>query len=714
MNSSSVIILELRSGLISRPQKVVNTLMHEADWGGDEMAKDHGNGSSASILTMSRSRYRRNILLLILLVLVAIYWHQLSSTLWFRVPNQASCAFTPSRSRDDQLALNPEDIPWSQIQPSRTLAYRDCFGDLKCARLLLPLDWNRTKGDGPEVAVAVIKRPARVNVTDSRYGGAIILNPGGPAGSGVQKLLQAGERIQIIVDANYPQDFHNQVTNSEDKFFDIISFDPRGVNHSTPQLNCFPDSFNRFIWRLQADAEGLIGSSSTAFDQKWARYLSRSETCMKLIAEQGNDSIAYYMGTRSVVNDLIAIAERHGEWREAEAQLLFSRNLAAFDVQEQQRVLERTKWLRGQEEVLYWGTSYGTVLGSTLAALYPERVRRAILDSVVAPQSFFNVSQEESLVDSDEVLVKFAFLCHKHGPQSCSFYRDSPETILRDIESISSGLTSTPLAVPASSYRGPETITSSDLKRLIGQCLYDPRSSFPVLGRLLQDLSTEDGASFADYKAALKEISIPDIQNGIYNLSARCKSDGPYTPACHRPNEWHEESLLGISCGDGRMGYNITKEGFKAYWSLLRDQSKASADVWAEWDLMCVGWKAESKWKYEGPFSGNTAHPILFVGNTLDPVCPLRSAHKVSAGFTGSVVLEQKTIGHGILSAKSKCTEEAIKGYFQRGELPAPGSACEVEQEPFQEAADTAKIEIMSSQVTLRPWTPHPEGKIAR
>jgi hypothetical protein len=361
---------------------------------------------------------------------------------------------------------------------------------------------------------------------------------------------------------------------------------------------------------------------------------------MKRIAEQGNDRIAYYMGTRSVVDDLIAIVERHGEWREAEARSLLSRK-SAFDVHERQRILNRTKWLRGQEELLYWGTSYGTVLGSTLAALYPERIRRAIMDSVLSPQSFFNASHEDSLVDSDKVLAKFAFLCHKYGARSCSFYRNSPETILQEIDAMASDLISTPLAVPASTYRGPETITWTDLKRLIELSLYDPLNSFPVLGRLLQDLSEGDGSSFADYKAALKGVSVPDEQNGIYNLSPRCKSDGPYSPACHRPNEWHEESLLGISCGDGRMGYNVTKETFSAYWSLVKNQSKAAGDVWAEWDLMCVGWEAKTKWKYDGqpqlekfknnalltdlgPFTGHTAHPILFVGNSLDPVCPLQ------------------------------------------------------------------------------------------
>ncbi|KAF2835303.1 hypothetical protein M501DRAFT_999355 [Patellaria atrata CBS 101060] len=59
-----------------------------------------------------------------------------------------------------------------------TIVYHNCFDGLKCARLLLPLDWSHGESNGPEIAVAVIRQPAKVNVTDPRYGGAVIVNPG--------------------------------------------------------------------------------------------------------------------------------------------------------------------------------------------------------------------------------------------------------------------------------------------------------------------------------------------------------------------------------------------------------------------------------------------------------------------------------------------------------------------------------------------------------
>jgi hypothetical protein len=90
------------------------------------------------------------------------------------------------------------------------LVYHDCFGGFQCARLQVPLDWNAEEGtDNRTAEIALIKVPATVPVTDSRYGGAVVLNPGnsyrsatynptiglltreigGPGGSGVSLVL---------------------------------------------------------------------------------------------------------------------------------------------------------------------------------------------------------------------------------------------------------------------------------------------------------------------------------------------------------------------------------------------------------------------------------------------------------------------------------------------------------------------------------------------
>jgi hypothetical protein len=39
------------------------------------------------------------------------------------------------------------------------------------------MDWNETE-PGAKVAIAITKIPAKVHITDPRFGGAILINPG--------------------------------------------------------------------------------------------------------------------------------------------------------------------------------------------------------------------------------------------------------------------------------------------------------------------------------------------------------------------------------------------------------------------------------------------------------------------------------------------------------------------------------------------------------
>jgi hypothetical protein len=73
-------------------------------------------------------------------------------------------------------------VTWDEIIPSKSLEYHNCGDEFQCARLEVPMDYNRTDGKGRTFALAVVRLPAKVPVTDPRYGGAVLINPGESVG----------------------------------------------------------------------------------------------------------------------------------------------------------------------------------------------------------------------------------------------------------------------------------------------------------------------------------------------------------------------------------------------------------------------------------------------------------------------------------------------------------------------------------------------------
>jgi hypothetical protein len=113
------------------------------------------------------------------------------STLLLLSPTTTT-AFTP-RLRPRQLDTS---FDWTAITPTPDLQYHPCYNNtFRCARLRVPLDWLKpnTSESGPHAAIAIITLPATVPVTSPEYAGPILLNPGGPGGSGTQAV-----RIVIV------------------------------------------------------------------------------------------------------------------------------------------------------------------------------------------------------------------------------------------------------------------------------------------------------------------------------------------------------------------------------------------------------------------------------------------------------------------------------------------------------------------------------------
>ena len=100
---------------------------------------------------------------------------------------------------------------------AQRLHWQSCDKVFQCARLLVPFDYHRPAWR--RFSLPVIRLRA---TGPARRIGSLVVNPGGPGGSGISYALQARSEIAAPVRAR----------------FDIVGFDPRGVGGSEPALHC--------------------------------------------------------------------------------------------------------------------------------------------------------------------------------------------------------------------------------------------------------------------------------------------------------------------------------------------------------------------------------------------------------------------------------------------------------------------------------------------
>ncbi|RDW82493.1 putative alpha beta hydrolase fold family protein [Coleophoma cylindrospora] len=516
---------------------------------------------------------------------------------------------------------------WESIAPSPELKWTSCYDEFECARLQLPLDWLDVSNKST-VAVAVLRKNA---TSQENYKGPLFVNPGGPGGSGVAMVKRQWKALQIAVGENH----------------DIIGFDPRGVGATTPSAHCWSEPRAERIWGIQK--LGLVDSHPGMIYDLYAKQSLESKNC-----EASLGDLARFVGTASVARDMLAI-------------------------------LEQT----GYEKLRYWGLSYGTLLGGTFAAMYPERIERMVTDGNVNYSEWYNGTGIHYTDNTDHVMQAFFDLCHKSGPEKCAFYSSTPTLIQQRLEDLYLRLRKYPLQVLPSEtattsrmqdigLSSPEIITYSDVKFAVIYSLYQPLFFFSSLATVLAALDEGDGLPFLEMS----------IYRGYRQPSFSCSCD---SPACEdqRPG-WpldavgNGDAATYVKCSEGDTDPSRDSlEAIENYETALREKSPMSAPVMFGIRLACAGWKSRTKWNFVGPFNQNTSYPLLFIANTADNITPLSSAIHDSSFFPGSSVLIQNSYGHTSLSCPSKCTAQHRLAYFQNGTLPVNGTICEGDMIPF-------------------------------
>jgi pimeloyl-ACP methyl ester carboxylesterase len=225
----------------------------------------------------------------------------------------------PSASAVPEIpgVASPQVVAAVKKYGSRKLSWRGCNDGFECAKMTVPLDY--ADPDGDTIQISVIRLKAR----KSNRIGSLVLNPGGPGGSGIEFARQVRQLL--------PGEILDR--------FDSVSFDPRGVGESAP-VDCYGD----------AQLDTLL-----AIDPLPDSPAERNE----LLAANKDEAAA--CGRKS-------------------AKLL--PHLGTVDAAKDMDVLRTAL---GDSKLTYVGFSYGTMLGARYAQQFPKNIRAFVLDGAVDP-----------------------------------------------------------------------------------------------------------------------------------------------------------------------------------------------------------------------------------------------------------------------------------------------------------------------------------------
>lgn len=563
-------------------------------------------------------------------------------------------------SPDAQKLLKDEPqgyFDWTSITPSKHLKWHPCYERHECARLEVPMDpKNASLHD--TVTVAVIRDPVKISRSDPTYGGSIFFNPGGPGGSGINYIRWAGYEIRNKIEGP--------------KHFDLVSWDPRGVGATAPQPFCFDSELERQLYWLKQEAVGMVDESEYALHYQFQAAKAFGQAC--------NSTIMRYMTTLATVQDMIAVADA-----------------LEPDVKE--------------PLINFWGISYGTFIGNTLASAFPHRISKIVLDGVVGSQDYTSDMWRHALVDTEKILDKFCETCHNVGPSRCPFYEHTPHGIRAKIDRLIESLHKSPIPIsyPIAPHRTASLLTSGILRTQILGSLYTPQLKFPFLAQMLHDLtqSPPNTTLIAPLITALSDPHDPPDTTAIRPTNNTWEN--PYPPASSK-NSLDSERI--IACTDADPIHNYSIQDYTSYIDDLRSTFPLVAGSWANTMTTCTGWpeskRAPPHMRFPGPFGSNLssydvgrgARPILFVGNQADPVCPLSAAQGESAKHEGSVVLRTDIFGHvSVPLNPSRCVWGILRRYWNFGELPEQGMVCEgdwdTERWGFRDGEDRSESDML-------------------
>ena len=464
----------------------------------------------------------------------------------------------------------PAAIDWGTCE-NPTLA----FYGAQCGYVIVPLDYQDPEGETIQLAVSRLKH----SVPDDQYQGIMLVNPGGPGGSGL---------IYSILSLFVP--------NGAGAAYDWIGFDPRGVGSSVPSLSCDGDYFS--------NPRPQYIPYTSSLENTW---LDRSKGYAQACTAAGGDLLNHLKTTDSVQD------------------------------------MDSIRAALGEQQLNFYGFSYGSYLGQVYSTLYPDKVRRMVLDGVVnSTRVWYQANLDQDIAFDRNMDVYFRWLAKYDDVYGLG---TDWRKIKLDYYLQYAKLT----ANPAGGF-GPDEL--NDVMLSAGYYVYDWAAIGDAFAKLVNDGNYEP--LLARYESGNPQG--PGADNGFAIYAATQCTDVQW------PQKWRTWK---------RDNWAIFARAPFLTWS----------NVW--YNAPCLYWSAPAGSPVA--VNGSAAPAILLISETKDAATPYSGALKARQLFPRSVLVEGVgwTTHSGSLSGVS-CTDDTIANYLATGDLPArvSGNRSDVQCDP--------------------------------
>ncbi|MCG8920024.1 alpha/beta hydrolase [Actinokineospora sp. PR83] len=445
------------------------------------------------------------------------------------------------------------------------------------------------------VTIAMMRRAA--DDRDARIG-SLFLNPGGPGASG------------YLMAASAPVFLEPEVL----RRFDVIGFDPRGVGRSTP-LRCFTS---------QEEADGVFANvvSVPVTPEQVREAITANRTYEQSCGRNGG-TLLDHMSTADVARDLDLVRAAVGD-----------------------------------PALNYLGFSYGTLLGATYAAMFPDRTRAVVLDGNVDPalRTTDGLEHDRRRTAGFELaLDAYLRTCDEVG---CPLAPDSRAKFDATRDALEH---SGPVTLP-SGY----TISRDDLVTTTAGALYRPA--------LFTRLAVFFAATYAATHPG-RSAPTPLTADTLRDLTAARidpRRDSPYTD---------DDAYAAVNCADKPFPVPLSLVPRIAEWWDAEMPTFGRGLSWGD-PATCADWPGRGSDRFTGPWNARTPNPVLVVGNRYDPATRHRFAEAMAAQLGNAHLLTVDAFGHCILGS-SACADRAVAEYLVDLRLPEPGRVCEPDVAPF-------------------------------